>query len=65
MDLNSLLTGENAPFIDQLYISWQNDPGSVPSEWAQLFLEMDDASEEASTQVDYTTPPPNRVANAT
>ncbi len=62
MDLNSLLTGENAPFIDQLYISWQNDPDSVPSEWAELFVAMDDVPNDGANQVDYTSPPPNRTS---
>ncbi|MED5371630.1 MAG: 2-oxoglutarate dehydrogenase E1 component [Myxococcota bacterium] len=37
MSLESLLTGENAPYIDALYQSWLQDPGSVDPEWATLF----------------------------
>ncbi len=33
----SLLTGDNAAFIDALYESWLRDPGSVAPDWAALF----------------------------
>lgn len=36
-NLDSLLTGENALFIDQKYISWSKDPNSVSEEWRALF----------------------------
>jgi 2-oxoglutarate dehydrogenase E1 component len=33
----SLMTGENAGWIDDLYAQWSRDPGSVEAEWAELF----------------------------
>ena len=41
MSLESLLTGENAAYIDGLYQSWLSDPKSVGSDWAQLFAEQE------------------------
>ncbi len=37
MSLSSLLTGENAGFLDQKYSAWRADPASVEPEWAALF----------------------------
>ncbi len=37
----SLLTGENAAYVDQLYTIWLQDPAGVPAEWAELFAGMD------------------------
>jgi len=37
MSLASLLTGENAPYIDQQYSAWREDPSSVSPEWAGFF----------------------------
>ena len=39
MSLDSLLTGENAAFIDALYLQWEQDPTSVAPQWASLFQE--------------------------
>ena len=36
-ELESLLTGDNAAWIDALYSSWVDAPGSVDAEWAALF----------------------------
>lgn len=33
----SLLTGDNAAFVDALYADWSADPSSVDPEWADLF----------------------------
>ncbi len=33
----SLLTGENAPYIDGLYAAWLDDPGAVDADWQRLF----------------------------
>ena len=41
MDVSSLLTGNNAGFIDELYHQWVADPGSVSADWAALFAEWD------------------------
>ena len=42
MDLSSLLTGENANYIDALYLQWQEDHSSVSTEWSALFQEWDE-----------------------
>ncbi|MDG1480837.1 MAG: 2-oxoglutarate dehydrogenase E1 component [Myxococcota bacterium] len=41
MDISSLLTGDNAAFIDEQYNRWVRDPGSVDPKWAELFSEWD------------------------
>lgn len=41
VSLESLLTGENAAYIDGLYQSWLSDPKSVGADWAQLFAEQE------------------------
>ncbi|MCK6505886.1 2-oxoglutarate dehydrogenase E1 component [Myxococcota bacterium] len=33
----SLLTGENAGWVDQLYAAWLADPNAVEADWARLF----------------------------
>ena len=35
----SLITGENAAFLDEMYARWSADPGAVPAEWAAVFAE--------------------------
>jgi 2-oxoglutarate dehydrogenase E1 component len=37
----SLLTGENAPYIDRIYTNWVRDPTAVPPEWSALFAGLD------------------------
>jgi 2-oxoglutarate dehydrogenase E1 component len=37
----SLLTGDNAAYVDQLYTAWRQDPASVPPEWSTLFAGLD------------------------
>ena len=50
--LDSLLTGENALFIDQQYIAWSKDPKSVSAEWSSLFQEWDkDTSDKSERSV--------------
>ena len=34
---NSYLFGGNAPFVEQLYESWLDDPQSVPAQWREYF----------------------------
>src|SRR5271154_3841444 len=34
---NSYLFGGNAPFVEQLYENWLENPGSVPEEWRRYF----------------------------
>ena len=40
MDLASLLTGDNAAFIDQAYMRYLEDPRSVDPEWREVFREL-------------------------
>ena len=42
MDVSSLLTGNNAGLIDQLYHQWSSDPSSVDPAWAELFAKWED-----------------------
>jgi 2-oxoglutarate dehydrogenase E1 component len=37
-DLDSLLTGDNAAYVDGLFQDWQEDPASVSEDWAALFV---------------------------
>ena len=39
--LASLLSGDNAAFVDVLYQSWQQDPASVTADWAALFVGLE------------------------
>ena len=57
-NLDSLLTGENALFIDQKYISWSKDPNSVSSEWRTLF----ESWEKDQTTSNYE-PQPNKPSS--
>jgi 2-oxoglutarate dehydrogenase E1 component len=41
VDVSSLLTGDNAELIDQLYHQWRSDPAAVEPAWAELFSEWD------------------------
>ena len=45
MKVSSLLTGENAAYIDELYIQWKSEPSSVSDDWQELFAQW--AQEEA------------------
>ena len=47
VDLSSLLTGENANYIDALYLQWQEDSSSVSEEWQALFQEWEVDEEKA------------------
>jgi len=40
-ELQSLLTGDNAAFVDELYARWSRQPDAVDPEWAALFKEWD------------------------
>ena len=37
MNLDSVLTGENASFVEEMYLQWQQDPGSVEPQWNTVF----------------------------
>ena len=41
---NSYLFGGNAPYVEELYESYLNNPGSVPERWREYFdnLQHDD-----------------------
>lgn len=41
MNADSLLSGDNAAFIDDQYRKWLVDPGSVSADWAELFTTWD------------------------
>ena len=41
MHPDSLLTGENAAFLDEQYAKWLHDPNSVPAAWRDLFASWD------------------------
>ena len=38
---DSLLSGDNAAYIDLMYQAWQQDPASVAADWAALFDSME------------------------
>jgi 2-oxoglutarate dehydrogenase E1 component len=37
---NSYLFGGNAPFVEQLYETWLEDPQSVPAQWREYFEQL-------------------------
>ena len=51
----SLLSGDNAAYVDVLYQSWQSDPASVTADWAALFAGMD--AEEPPVRIGPSRPP--------
>ncbi|MCE7903270.1 MAG: hypothetical protein DYH20_11675, partial [Gammaproteobacteria bacterium PRO9] len=38
--LSSPLFGANAPYVEDLYESYQRDPASVPENWRRFFASM-------------------------
>ena len=56
MNLDSLLTGENATFVDGLYLQWQKEPSSVEEHWAKVFSAWE--REERVGFAPYTPSPP-------
>ncbi|MEQ8737354.1 MAG: 2-oxoglutarate dehydrogenase E1 component, partial [Hoeflea sp.] len=42
MAQTSFLYGGNAPYIEQMYARYQDDPASVPQEWQAFFSELKD-----------------------
>ena len=40
--LSSFLQGTNAPYIDDIYARYENDPSSVDAEWQQFFKSLKD-----------------------
>ena len=56
MSLDSLLTGENAALVDDLYNSWLAEPSSVSADWAELFSEWADEPNGVSYQPPAFTP---------
>ncbi|MEO0600825.1 MAG: 2-oxoglutarate dehydrogenase E1 component [Myxococcota bacterium] len=42
MEPDSLLIGENAPFLDQMYTRWLEDPASVEPQWRSYFETLRD-----------------------
>ena len=51
MDLSSLLTGENANYIDALYLQWQEDSSTVSEEWQELFQEWEQEEEKMKAPI--------------
>jgi len=41
--LSSFLQGTNAPYIDDIYARYENDPSSVDAEWREFFKSLKDA----------------------
>jgi 2-oxoglutarate dehydrogenase E1 component len=56
VDLDSLLSGDNAEFIDAQYLSWCNDPASVEKEWAELFAQWTEPGEPSYRRAESTPP---------
>ena len=51
-DLESLLTGENAAYIDQIHARWCEDASSVSEDWQRVFGAMDPGGSSPSRQVE-------------
>ena len=49
--LDSLLTGDNAAFVDGLFQDWQVDPSSVAADWAELFAAVSDGPAPRAVQL--------------
>ena len=46
MKNSSFLFGANETYIAELYVQFLKDPGSVDSDWAEFFGELDDETQE-------------------
>ena len=46
MKNSSFLFGANETYIAELYVQFLNEPGSVDSDWAEFFVELDDDTQE-------------------
>src|SRR5580698_7915937 len=44
--LSSFLQGTNAPYIDDIYARYEQDPNSVDSEWQEFFKSLKDAPDD-------------------
>src|SRR6201989_3575249 len=44
--LSSFLQGTNAAYIDDLYARYEQDPGSVDSEWQEFFKSLKDTPDD-------------------
>ena len=51
VNLDSLLIGENASYIDELYVQWQANPSSVSDEWQALFSSWETETESCQAPV--------------
>ncbi len=51
VNLDSLLIGENASYIDELYVQWQVDHASVSEEWQALFASWEKEEEPCQAPV--------------
>ena len=51
MNLDSLLIGENAAYIDDLYVQWQANPSTVSEEWQALFASWEKEEESCHAPV--------------
>ncbi|MBU2089795.1 MAG: hypothetical protein KKB63_04450, partial [Alphaproteobacteria bacterium] len=41
-DIDTVLSGANAPFISELYAQYLENPGSVDASWQSIFGELGD-----------------------
>ena len=51
VNLDSLLIGENAAYIDDLYVQWQANPSAVSEEWQVLFASWEKEEESCHAPV--------------
>ncbi|MEL6347229.1 MAG: 2-oxoglutarate dehydrogenase E1 component [Myxococcota bacterium] len=65
MNLDSLLTGSNAAYIDQKYNEWLADPDSVGAEWAAVFRQWDPEPTDGALSGSEQHPQPPSIFNAT
>ena len=50
--LSSFLQGTNAAYIDDLYARYEQDPGSVDTEWQEFFKSLKDAPDDVRKNAD-------------
>ena len=51
VSLDSLLIGENASYIDELYVQWQANPSNVSEDWQALFSSWETETESCAAPV--------------
>ncbi|HJS37601.1 MAG TPA: hypothetical protein VJ789_05655 [Burkholderiales bacterium] len=57
---SSTLFGGNAPFVEQLYEQWLENPQGVPAQWRDYFERLQGRGWKNGMAATFTTIPPSR-----